>query len=629
MSTTEEQEIRLKINELDGDNFSLDGRRKKYIKYAILGALAILIVAGVAWYCMAWCTKPQPPKLAVHSNVSDAEVSIDEEAPYPASLKARALAAGEHLIRMDNTGFPPFETRVNLKKGENHTVHVLHVSGIGDPGPDLVVDANIPKSRVYIDGEEVGRTKTSHLTPDPGKHEIRVEQEGYQPVRIPIDLVAGKRHMVYATLTEQIQGATLLIKANVSEYVLYINGEGPIRTETNHALDPGEHKIRVEREGYSPFETSIRVDMGERHVVHATLMRIDCSSIPDLIVDANVPESRLYIDGRNVGAVGPTPHALLPGRHRIKVKREGYPPFEAEIDLAEGRCTLHATLMEPKKGCYRSCRVEPLLPDPLQPVETRAVCAGFQGNAKAPEMIEIPSGKEGADLPEGEADPHSSEDSRHGHLPGPFSLGKTEVTFEEYDRFACATGRELPRDHGWGRKRQPVINVDWNDAVAYAQWLSRKTGRQYRLPTEAEWEYAARAGSAGTYFWGDDPQSACDYANVYDVSAKKEHNYYWRGLPCNDGQKNTAPVGSYKPNAFGLFDMIGNAREWTADCWRARGKAREHGAPSQATDAACSWRVTRGGAWHSQAEHLQSAHRSKLTVHGRINSVGFRLAEDL
>ena len=133
-----------------------------------------------------------------------------------------------------------------------------------------------------------------------------------------------------------------------------------------------------------------------------------------------------------------------------------------------------------------------------------------------------------------------------------FELSKYEVTFEEYDRFTAATGRARADDEGWGRGRCPVINVTWDDAVAYTQWLSQQTGERYRLPSEAEWEYAARAGTSTAYSWGN--EIGRNRANCYGCGSR------WDG-------RQTAPVGSLSPNGWGLHDMHGNVWEWVQDCW--------------------------------------------------------------
>ena len=146
------------------------------------------------------------------------------------------------------------------------------------------------------------------------------------------------------------------------------------------------------------------------------------------------------------------------------------------------------------------------------------------------------------------------------------------MTFDEWD--ACVKGGkcDVAEDEGWGRGKRPVINVTWTDADRYTKWLAEKTGKPYRLLTEAEWEYAARAGAGRARFFGIKREDVCTYANLYDRTAEAKLEFGMETLPCDDGYDVTAPVGSFKPNAFGLHDMLGNVWEWTEDCqvrlWR-------------------------------------------------------------
>lgn len=207
-----------------------------------------------------------------------------------------------------------------------------------------------------------------------------------------------------------------------------------------------------------------------------------------------------------------------------------------------------------------------------------------------------------------------------------FRLSKHEVTFEQYDAYAQATGRPLPNDQGWGRGNRPVIDVSWDDAQAFIAWLNEVTGLRYRLPTEAEWEYAARAGSTTDYPWGND----------FDASKANGS-----GMGGADNWANTAPVGSFQANAWGLHDMIGNVMEWIEDCWNSSyNRAPSDGsawmssmsAPSDGstwTLGICGGRVFRGGAWFNNPADLRVSFRFSLVASSRYSSLGFRLAQDL
>jgi formylglycine-generating enzyme required for sulfatase activity len=196
----------------------------------------------------------------------------------------------------------------------------------------------------------------------------------------------------------------------------------------------------------------------------------------------------------------------------------------------------------------------------------------------------------------------------------PFAMDRYEVTFEEYDKFVAATGQELPDDLGWGRGQRPVIKVSWNDAVEYAKWLSAQTGKGYRLPSEAEWEYVARSGGKEERWAG--------------TSREQElGKYAW--YQANSGGK-TQPVGGKDPNGLGLYDMSGNVWEWVQDKWHEN---YEGGAPTDGR----AWsevggrgqRVYRGGSWGTSPEHLRASYRDADSPGSLCNYIGFRLARDM
>ncbi len=206
-----------------------------------------------------------------------------------------------------------------------------------------------------------------------------------------------------------------------------------------------------------------------------------------------------------------------------------------------------------------------------------------------------------------------------------FKMGKHEVTFSQFDRFTNATGRDRAPDEGWGRGDRPVINVSWEDATAYATWLSAQTGRPYRLPTEAEWEYAARAGSQRTRYWGDAADTACSYANVHDQTSMRENRLSTPPHGCDDGYAKTAPVAQFQPNSWGLFDMLGNVWEWTCSAYSGGFDGTEQRC---ATASNAGFRSIRGGSWHSGPQFVHSAARRGLLPDKQYGGLGFRLAAD-
>ena len=240
----------------------------------------------------------------------------------------------------------------------------------------------------------------------------------------------------------------------------------------------------------------------------------------------------------------------------------------------------------------------------------------FRDCPECPEMVVVPEGSFRMGSPPSEEGRSDSEGPVHRvRIAEPFAVGKYEVTFEEWD--ACerdgGCGGYWPDDEGRGRGSRPVIHVSWEDAQAYVAWLSRKTGEAYRLLSEAEWEYAARAGTTTRYHWRDDigwNRANCDgCGNRWDA-------------------RGTVPVGSFPANAFGLYDVHGNVWEWVEDCWNGS----YAGAPTDGsawTSGNCDRRVLRGGSWYDDPRNLRAALRDWYGTVNRYDYLGFRVARTL
>ncbi|MBT5241711.1 MAG: SUMF1/EgtB/PvdO family nonheme iron enzyme [Rhodospirillaceae bacterium] len=233
-----------------------------------------------------------------------------------------------------------------------------------------------------------------------------------------------------------------------------------------------------------------------------------------------------------------------------------------------------------------------------------------------------------------------------------FAAGRFEVTHGQFEAFVEATGyvvkdecRVWNDDIGfnddptasWQDRRQPkrvkdehpVGCVSWNDAKAYVGWLAEITGKRYRLLSEAEWEYAARAGTTTPRFWGSSSGQACAWANTFDLDGAEEYPFPWFPATCRDGYADLAPVGQFKPNAFGLYDMIGNVWEWTEDCWAATHVGRPRDGSAWKWDVGCDMHTTRGGGWLSAPERNRIAWPGRDPIEKHNTQFGFRVARDL
>jgi formylglycine-generating enzyme required for sulfatase activity len=290
---------------------------------------------------------------------------------------------------------------------------------------------------------------------------------------------------------------------------------------------------------------------------------------------------------------------------------------------------------------------------PLSAAQERALKPGdgFKECEACPEMVVVPAGAFALGSPADEEGRDDTEGPRHRvRIALPFALGKFELTVDQFAAFVKETGHDTGsicdvwQDGRWDERpgyswrtpnfaqsgAHPAACLSWDDAQAYLAWLSRKTGHAYRLPTEAEWEYAARAGTTTRFHFGDDDKDYCRHGNGADQTARDEvpGAQGWSVLSCRDGHAYTAPVGSFAANAFGLYDTHGNVFEWVEDCWNES----YAGAPADGSawlSGDCTIRVQRGGAWGYPRSYLRAAVRGRQPQGYRYINAGMRAARTL
>jgi formylglycine-generating enzyme required for sulfatase activity len=245
----------------------------------------------------------------------------------------------------------------------------------------------------------------------------------------------------------------------------------------------------------------------------------------------------------------------------------------------------------------------------------------FKECSNCPEMVVVPAGTFIMGSPASEVGRAAEEGPQHTVTFGQqFAVGRFELTYDEWDACVADGGCNgyTPHDSGWGRGRRPTINVSWDDAKAYVTWLAKKTGKSYRLLSEAEREYVTRAGTTTPFWWGK------------SISTNQAN---YNGAPFGRGAKGqsrgrTVPVDSFEPNPWGLYQVHGNIYDWTEDCWIDSYK----GAPadgSARTSGDCSYRVIRGGSWDYNPEYLRSASRLGWNTDTRASWLGFRVGRTL
>ena len=297
-----------------------------------------------------------------------------------------------------------------------------------------------------------------------------------------------------------------------------------------------------------------------------------------------------------------------------------------------------------------------LLAAPAEAAEAVTPGAVFRDCPDCPEVVVIPSGS----FLMGTLPKHQIATEVPAELSPvririerPFAIGRFEVTRAEYAAFARSTGRDkkIVRCRTWVEERQgfrdlqitwdaanvpvqpmprhPASCIDWHDAVAYAAWLSEQTGARYRLPSEAEWEYVAKAGSQTLRPWGNDPDKGCRDANANDRSTSRRYPLGWGVIACDDGFADVAPVGSLRPNAFGIYDMLGNVWEWAEDCSSLDYRGRPTDARAWVWEGGCRRRIQRGGGWSTGPERTRPGFHGDGSADDRADFAGFRIVREL
>ncbi|MEI2780108.1 MAG: SUMF1/EgtB/PvdO family nonheme iron enzyme [Candidatus Competibacter sp.] len=354
----------------------------------------------------------------------------------------------------------------------------------------------------------------------------------------------------------------------------------------------------------------------------------------ELTVISQPPGAEVIVDGGSLGPAPQTLKNLKAGQQvTVDVRLEGYEPYREQVWIREGQRSERRVVLTKK------------LSPPAGPAMVRIKGGCFQMGRPAGEM--------------GHPDlvGFLDDERQHQVCVKDFELGQNEVTVGEFRRFVDASGYQTDAERNAGGNKgcyaptgewkfgyraeaswknpsfqqgdtHPVVCVSWNDAVAYAEWLSQQTGQHYRLPTEAEWEYAARAGTTTARYWGDDPNQACRYANVYDQTSERVNHFGWEAHVCDDRWAQTSPVGSFQPNAWKLHDMLGNVLEWSCSVY----DQEYGGAETKCTDKDTTGaRAGRGGSWYHETDWVRSASRYRhgYTPSDRFYFLGFRLAKSL
>ena len=548
----------------------------------------------------------------------DAWVEIDGvRFPERTPLTLEDLPAGELLLTIGADEFHTEVVTVNVPKdGIGVFEHELEPVAYGTL--ELVLeppDANVAFAGLALD-------YNSGMRLPEGDYELVVERDGFIASRLTVAVAGDTSEQV--ALARQAQAFTVAVTP-AEAAIEFIGRSDDYRP--GMLLPPGEYRLRVESAGFLPAEVSVTHGAAATVTEIALQRELYAFSVAVTPADATIE----FVDSDASWQQG---IELPPGEYRLRFSAPGFVAREETFSHGSG-------------ATEASIDLDRELPAPGE---------RFRDCPDCPELVALDTGefRMGCMISDCSADELPV---RSVNVNERFALGRHEVTLAEYRQFVDATGyrtaaERLPQqgcrtlelverqqwDYTSGRHwrdleyplddAQPVVCISWFDAQAYVEWLAELTGEAYRLPSEAEWEFAARAGGRTPYFFGADEESLCNYANVAD-QAELPEGFAW-GSPanCNDGHVFPAPVASFLPNGFGLHDMHGNVWEWVQDCWNDNYMQAPDDA-SPRLDGDCNLRSMRGGSWATSAALNRTANRGSNPALEGGAFLGFRVARSL
>ncbi|HQL70329.1 MAG TPA: SUMF1/EgtB/PvdO family nonheme iron enzyme, partial [Bacteroidales bacterium] len=506
---------------------------------------------------------------------SGADVLLDgNPTDYKTPCTIEKIRSGSHRITIKKTMYYDAWQELTVEDGKTATAALSMNPAYGE----LDISTN-PSADIYIDDVKVGSGSYS-VRKSSGFYTVEARKEKHTPDSKKVEVTDGQT--VPVALAPVPQYGTLKISSTPPDAEIYIDGVKKGTTPTTiRQLLVGDYNIELRMQGYASHSAKTIIKHNETTEISETLqngMQVTIASTPT--------GATLEIDGT---AAGKTPYTgmLSFGEHTVTLTNNTKVVNESISVTQGGKTNWIFDVSETKDFTETDLGV---------PIE----------------MVLIKGGTFTLGSPADEADRGSNE-AQHQITLNDFFIGKYEVTFEQYDSFCAATGRKKSNDQGWGRGKRPVINVTWNDAAAYCQWLSEQTGKNYRLPTEAEWEYCCRSGTLTPFNTGN-----CLSAS----QANYDGNYPYGSCSEGEYRQKTLPVGSFSTNAFGLYDMHGNVWEWCSD-WYSDYSTDAQTNPKGAESG--SYRVCRGGSWLDYARICRSAGRGHNGQSFSADNLGFRL----
>jgi formylglycine-generating enzyme required for sulfatase activity len=555
--------------------------------------LGVLSLVGGVWAYQYFGTAT----IGLTSDPSGAVVRVDGRQRGVTPIDRLELSTGAHRVELMHTHYRPQVESVSLGRGDHVKRHVAF--DLGEATFEFL--SNPRGAWVEVDGERIpGRTPVTYVTTS-GPHEIVMGDHERRTMARTVVLWHGETKEVNFSLNIDPHGSVTFDLEPSSAKVEFIGDD--VVYSPGVRVPIGEYPVRVSLPGYVTQEFRYEVRYGEN--VHAIELE---RAYGELRVIAEPGEAEVTVRfkdrGRDYQVSYEGPMRVPVGDVRVRARAMGHRTGVRGLRLDRGGATVRFGL------------------EPISVEVGATITDALASGGTAPELIVVPSGRFQMGDPQGSA---SELPVREVVLTQPFAVARREVTVAQYLAFARHTGRAVSEKLDQTQLDHPVTRVSHEDAVAYTDWLAAQTGNSYRLLSEAEWEYVARAGTQGRYFFGTDPAELCEFANVADLSVKTQYRLL-EIVACDDGMVTLAPVGSLTPNPFGLYDIYGNVAEWVLDCSVADyAKAPTDG--SAVTGRSCATHGYRGGSWDSSEREANSTYRNAASLPN--DDRGIRVMRDL
>ncbi len=556
------------------------------LRWGLIGALAV-VVGLVDWYAGGIVPRLLlgTATLNLTSTPDGAKVFLDGEAVGETPLRAKRVVPGEIVLRMEHRFHDAVARRIETLRGEAVDVHVEFPLATGS----LEVVTNPRGAEIVVGGKRIDDTTPVRLAPHPtGSFDVTTWIHGRERKTETVEVLPRQNTEVSFDL-ERVPLAEIYVTPTPRDAELEIGGE-PYKPGMTLAV--GTYELRARREGYSPVDRTIEFARGRNdHAISLVRQRgsLSLAASPDhakvRVSYPDAPGWRPYEEGM----------AIPTGPVTVRATAAGYRAYEGTLTMGLGTLK-HAIRLKPYN---------------VQP--GRQFRDTLASGGTGPLLVVIGTGSFRMGSVEGSADERPV---RTVVVAKPFAIGVYETTREEYRQYRTAKGWVEavsvplhPEDAppSGSLLRLPMSRLSWENGQDYTAWLSDETGYRYRLPTEAEWEYVARAGSTGDYYFGTDPAIFCAHGNIADRSYASRYRKP-DTADCTDGATRWLGVGSFPPNAFGVHDILGNVEEWVADCWR--GNYRNAPSDQSARVGDCQTHVLRGGAWDSSPHEATASYRS-------------------